>query len=80
MIRNYAKTCKLAILEAGIVEYVKKERILIEFPYDKLAEIDRLLSNSTVLEKSFLDRVLYQVELEEALRKIIEKMDYVNII
>lgn len=80
LIRNYAKTCKLAILEAGIVEYVKKERILIEFPYDKLAEIDRLLSNSTVLEKSFLDRVLYQVELEEALRKIIEKMDYVNII
>jgi len=80
LIRNYAKACKLAILEAGIVDYIKKEILVIEFPYEKVGEIDRLLSQSVVLEKSFLDRVVYRVEVEEELRKMMEKMDCVNII
>lgn len=80
LIRNYAKTCKLAILEAGIVDYVKKETIIIEFPYERVGEIDKLLSSSSILEKSFLDRVVYQVDVEEDLKKVIEQMPYINII
>lgn len=78
LIRNYAKTCKLAIQEAGIVDYVKKEILCIEFPYDKLSEIEKILGNSSILEKSFLDRIVYRVEVEEGVKKNLEEYSFVN--
>lgn len=78
LIRNYAKTCKLAILEAGIVEYSKKEILTIEFPYEKTGEVDKLLENSNILEKSFLERVIYRLEVEERIKKLLETTKYVN--
>lgn len=80
LIRNYAKTCKLAILEAGIVDYVKKEKVTIEFPYDKIAEITKILGEIEILEKSFLERVIYQLEIDEKTKNALEETGYVNYI
>lgn len=80
LIRNYAKTCKLAILEAGIVDYLKKEKIMIEFPYDKLGEVSKILGESEILEKSFLEKIIYQLEVDEKTNMALEETGYVNYI
>lgn len=36
LVRNYAKTAKLAIQEAGIEEYVERKSILLIFPMKEL--------------------------------------------
>lgn len=78
LIRNYAKTCKLAILEADIVDYVKKETITIEFPYDRVGDVDKILGTCEVLEKSFLERVIYRLEVEEKIKYTLETTGYVS--
>lgn len=62
LVRNYAKTAKLAIQEAGIEEYVEKNIFILDFPYDKINEIDNILGeNCEYLEKGFHDKVTYKV-------------------
>lgn len=66
LVRNYAKTAKLAIQEAGIEEYIEKSTYLIEFNYDKISEIDNLLgANSEILDKGYNDKVTYKIRIDE---------------
>ena len=41
LVRNYAKTAKLAIQDAGIEEYIEKKIYLVDFNYDKIGEIGK---------------------------------------
>ena len=65
LIRNYAKTAKLAVNEAGIVDYIEKKIYLIDFSYNKSSEIDRFINENKieVLEKTFEERVSYKISL-----------------
>ena len=65
LIRNYAKTAKLAVNEAGIVDYIEKKIYLIDFSYNKSSEIDRFINENRieVLEKTFEERVSYKMSL-----------------
>ena len=82
LVRAYAKTAKLAIQEAGIVEYIKKQDFIIEFSYDKVAEVEQIIykNGDEIVEKGYHDRVTYKVSLsEESIRELREKRDVVMI-
>lgn len=74
LIRNYAKTAKLAVNEAGIVEYVEKKILLIDFGYNKTNDVERVLKDSEILDKTYEGRITYKVEVtkevEEELKNI----------
>ncbi len=82
LVRAYAKTAKLAIQEAEITDFLNKVELMFEVPYDKISEIQKLIQEYTYenIEKSFLDRVIIKVKIEEEFLKCIEKLDYVDII
>ncbi|WP_064612155.1 IMPACT family protein [Streptobacillus moniliformis] len=75
LIRNYAKTAKLAINEAGIVKYVQRKNILIDFDYSKLTEVEAKLikNNIEILDKVYNERIIMKLKVsEEELDKIKE--------
>jgi len=81
LVRAYAKTAKLSVQASEIIEYVKKEIYLIEFSYDKVSEIDKLLNDKeNVIEKGYNDKVFYKANLSEELFNKINKIREVSII
>lgn len=78
LVRAYAKTAKLAIQEAGIIDYVKKMSFLIDFNYDKVAEVEQIIykNGDEILEKGYNDRVTYKAVLsDESIGELSEKKD-----
>lgn len=82
LVRAYAKTAKLAITEAEITDFINKIELMFEVPYDKLGEIEKKIEEYSYenLEKSFLDRVIIKIKIEEEFLTFIENLDYVCII
>ncbi|MGL5963911.1 MAG: IMPACT family protein [Fusobacteriaceae bacterium] len=66
LVRNYAKTAKLAVLEGEIGEFIEKREYIIDFPYDKNAEVDQILKSVGIepIEKNYNERVTYKVTLD----------------
>jgi len=73
LVRNYAKTAKLAVQEAGIIEYIEKKKYVLDFAYDRVNEVEIVISSEggEVIEKEYLDRVTYRVSIE---KKTAEKL------
>lgn len=67
LIRNYAKTAKLAVNEAEIVEYIQKSTFIIDYNYEYTSEIEFFLNNKKdkykieILEKNYSDRVTMKI-------------------
>lgn len=81
LVRAYAKTAKLSVQASEIIEYVKKEIYLLEFSYDKVSEIDKLLNEKeSIIEKGYNDKVFYKVSLSEELFNKLNKIREVSII
>lgn len=76
LIRNYAKTSKLAVLESGIEEYVEKNTYIIDFSYGKSSEVDRIIFEEEIEieDKVFEERVSYKVLLSEKQKEKIENI------
>ncbi|MGL4534220.1 MAG: IMPACT family protein [Fusobacteriaceae bacterium] len=73
LVRNYAKTAKLVIAEAGLKEYISKKKYMLDFDYEKNNEIELVLKNLNVEidECNYSERVTYVVKLSgEDLKKI----------
>ena len=47
LIRNYAKTAKLAINEAKIIDYVEKSVFIIDYDYEYTSEMEAFLNENT---------------------------------
>lgn len=77
LIRNYAKSAKLAIESVEILELKEKKEILIDFDYSKINEIDNFINNfeASIIYKNFETRVTYKILLEE---KYLEKLREIN--
>jgi len=73
LIRNYAKTAKLVIQESGIIEYIKLKKYILEFSYEKIGEIDGILSSYNIynIEKGYNENVVYKLEINE---EVLEKL------
>lgn len=76
LVRNYAKTAKLAIMEADTEEYVKTKEFLLDFDYDKVQEVDQILKldNIEVVEKNYGERVTYRVNIPDEIEKKLETL------
>lgn len=78
LVRNYAKTAKLAVLEGEIVEFIERVECLLDFSYEKINEVETLLinGNEELLNKGFNERVTYRVKVSnETLEKLKELKD-----
>lgn len=78
LVRNYAKTAKLAVLEGEIIEFIERVECLLDFSYEKINEVETLLinGNEELLNKDFNERVTYRVKVSnETLEKLKELKD-----
>lgn len=80
LIRNYAKTAKLAVLEANVIEYVSKKVLVLDFEYNRVNEIDRTLADEDIIEKIFEERITYRVEVDERKEKTLKSLKDVIVI
>ena len=78
LVRNYAKTAKLAILEGEVTEFIERNECLLDFSYEKINEVESLLisGNEELINKDFNERVTYRVKVSsETLDKLKEIKD-----
>ena len=82
LVRNYAKGTKLSISESGIVDFVEKINLMLELPYEKLSEFEKVLEDYEVdnVEKSFLDKVIVKIKIDKSFYENIKKYLYINIL
>lgn len=75
LVRNYAKTAKLAIQESEIIEYICTKDYLLDLDYDKVQELEYFFKKYSIeiQDKNYGERVTYKVVLsEEQLEKVEE--------
>ena len=80
LIRNYAKTAKLAVNEAKIIDYVEKSVFIIDYDYEYTSEMEEFLNENTpkfgieILEKNYSNRVTMKIlandEIENELNSL----------
>ncbi|WP_074017184.1 IMPACT family protein [Fusobacterium massiliense] len=82
LVRNYAKGAKLSISESEIVDFVEKINLMLELPYEKLSEFEKVLEDYEVdnVEKSFLDKVIVKIKIDKSFYENIKKYLYINIL
>ena len=66
LVRNYAKTAKLAIQEAGIEEYIEKNIYILDFSYERIGDVESIINaaGGEYLDKGYNDRVTYKVRID----------------
>ncbi|MGL4970845.1 MAG: IMPACT family protein [Cetobacterium sp.] len=83
LVRNYAKTAKLAVIEGEIAEFIERYECLLDFSYEKINEVETLLinGNDELLNKDFNERVTYRVKVSnDTLEKLKDLKDILVII
>lgn len=83
LVRNYAKTAKLAVQEAGIIEYIEKESFLLDFPYSISGDVDRIIMNAShceILGKNYGERITYRIAMSKELKDELKELKDVILI
>ena len=82
LVRNYAKTAKLAITEAEIIDFVDKIDLIFEIPYEILGELEKLLKDyeAEIIEKSFLEKIIFKVKINKEFFENLENYPYINLL
>ena len=86
LIRNYAKTAKLAVNEAGIVEYVKKSIFILDYDYENISETEAFLSGNArkfgieILEKNYLNRVTMKISANDEIETELNRLQKIIVI
>ncbi|TDT67895.1 putative YigZ family protein [Hypnocyclicus thermotrophus] len=82
LVRNYAKTAKLAIEEAKIIEYIEKVEIIIDFPYNISGEIDRIIISNDIeiLEKTYDARITFKIRVDKVKESLFNNIKDVIVI
>ena len=82
LVRNYAKTAKLAITEAEIIDFVDKIDLIFEIPYERLGELEKLLKDyeAEIIEKSFLEKIIFKIKINKEFYDNLENFSYINLL
>ena len=86
LIRNYAKTAKLAINEAEITEYVEKSEFILDYDYESTSEVDSFLNingekyNIEISERNYSDRVTLKIKANSDIEEKLNEMSRVLVI
>ena len=77
LIRNYAKTAKLAVNEAEIIAYREKVIFILDYDYSMTSEMENffLKNNIKILEQNYLDRISAKIEADKELEKEIDNLN-----
>lgn len=77
LIRNYAKTAKLAVNEAEITEYREKSIFILDYDYSMTSELESFFSknNIKIIEQNYLDRISVKIEVDKELESEIEALN-----
>ena len=81
LIRNYAKTAKLAVNEAEIIEYTEKSVFILDYDYENTSEIEMFLNANEqkygieIQEKNYSDRVTLKMKANSSIE---EKLNGIN--
>lgn len=71
LVRAYTKSVTEALNTTEIYELKPGYLVTIEFDYDDIKKVDKLLENSNIIDKEFNDKIIYKVEISEE--------DFINI-
>lgn len=82
LIRNYAKTAKLAVNAAEIIEYKEKNIFILDYDYTLTSEVEIFLNknNVKILEQNYSERVTVKVEMESILESELKELNNVIVV
>ena len=82
LVRNYAKTAKLAITEAEIIDFIDKIDLIFEISYERLNEVEKLLKDyeAEVIDKSFLEKIIFKVRINKDFYDNLENYSFINLL
>ena len=85
-IRNYAKTAKIAVNEAGIVEYKEKSLFIIDYDYEYTGEVESFLNmykkefEIEIVEKNYSSRVTMKIKADSEIEEKLNEMNKLIVI
>ncbi len=86
LIRNYAKTAKIALNEAGIVEYKEKSLFIIDYGYEYTGEVESFLNmynkefEIEIVEKNYSSRVTMKIKADSEIEEKLNEMNKLIVI
>ncbi len=86
LIRNYAKTAKIAVNEAGIVEYKEKSLFIIDYDYEYTGEVESFLNmykkefKIEIVEKNYSSRVTMKIKADSEIEEKLNEMNKLIVI
>ena len=86
LIRNYAKTAKLAINEAGIIDYIERSTFIIDFDYSFTSEIESFFHinekkySIEIKEKNYSNRVTMRITADSSIAEKLKMMENIIVI
>ena len=86
LIRNYAKTAKIAVNEAGITDYKEKSLFIIDYDYEYTGEMESFLSahkkeyEIEITEKNYANRVTMKIKANSEIEEKLNEMNKLIVI
>ena len=86
LIRNYAKTAKIAVNEAGITDYKEKSLFIIDYDYEYTGEMESFLNahkkeyEIEITEKNYTNRVTMKIKADSEIEEKLNEMNKLIVI
>ena len=86
LIRNYAKTAKIAVNEAGITDYKEKSLFIIDYDYEYTGEMESFLNahkkeyEIEITEKNYANRVTMKIKADSEIEEKLNEMNKMIVI
>ena len=86
LIRNYAKTAKIAVNEAEIIEYKEKSLFIIDYDYEYTGEVESFLNmykkefEIEIVEKNYSSRVTVKIKADSEIEEKLNEMNKLIVI
>ena len=86
LIRNYAKTAKIAVNEAGITDYKEKSLFIIDYDYEYTGEMEGFLNvhkkeyEIEITEKNYANRVTMKIKADSEIEEKLNEMNRLIVI
>ena len=86
LIRNYAKTAKIAVNEAGITDYKEKSLFIIDYDYEYTGEMESFLNahkkeyEIEITEKNYAIRVTMKIKADSEIEEKLNEMNRLIVI
>ena len=86
LIRNYAKTAKIAVNEAGITDHKEKSLFIIDYDYEYTGEMESFLNahkkeyEIEITEKNYANRITMKIKADSEIEEKLNEMNRLIVI